>query len=956
MPNENVNANAGVKTPPPNDPRVCPSYGHSLTELGPNGECLKCVLNWAFLPENDPSAALRYGHFEIELDDQGTPIALGAGGMAVTYRARDTILNSVVALKVIGRKLAENPIVRARFLREARAAAQIHHPNVARVTHYGEQNGECYYAMELVQGETLEARVKRTGPLPVAQALEVIEQAARALVAAEKCGVVHRDIKPSNVMIESHHGGSLFVKIIDYGVAKVLASQPDATEQTQAGFIGTPAFASPEQFSETGSAPVDMRSDIYSLGITLWYLLTGRTPLSGETREQIRASQKHLPVEQLKMARVPTSIVDLLRRMLALDPANRPQSGDELLEQVHRAYLRFEPRAASRRKRLIQSAIAAGFAALLFCLAFYFYERRRAAAQEERSIAVLPFENLSAKEEDAYFTVGMQSEIAGDLAKLGGVRVIGTKSTQSYAVGEQRDLASIARDLGARHLLEGTVVRDHGQMRVGLRLVDSRDPAHAWTKSYERPTGDVFSLQSEITRAIAGQLQTRLSPNENTALDTPPTNDLRAYDLYLQARALLPFAGAPTHGQLAVNGKRAIPMLQEALNYDPNFVLAYCELSKWHDELFFSDDPLLPGEIAVDHRSLSEDALEKARRVHPDSGAVHLALAKHALQINHNAEEADVQIQQARRSLFNNVEFHAIAGRVARRRDRWNEAVAELEHAVTLEPRDTALRELLGSTYAYMRRFEDADRAYASALALADPARQWDFAIIRAILGFESSGDVAPLRQVVAADIAAHGLDALEDEDLSVYAGLEATWSRDVGDISRFVSSKHRTFSWSSVLFPDAWLEALAARLQGHDDAARKAFAAARPQMEENVTRNPTRGVPLSYLAIIDAGLGRSEQALEEAKRACEMSPFDRNNLDAMIARCNMAVVYAWTGHNDLAVAELKPLVERPAGGNDVVVVPSYGDFRVNPLWDPLRSDPNFDALVQRLAPAVPAK
>jgi Serine/threonine protein kinase len=212
--------------------------------------------------------------------------------MAVTYRARDTVLNSLVALKVIDRKVAQNPGARSRFLREARAAANIRHPNVARVTYYGEQYGECFYAMELVEGETLEARVRRDGPMPLAVALDVIEQAARALAAAEACGVVHRDIKPSNVMLESDSSGALRVKLIDYGVAKVMGPQTQSdAEQTHAGFIGTPAFASPEQFAGAGQLPVDTRSDIYSLGVTLWYLLTGRTPFVGRTMEEIRARQ-----------------------------------------------------------------------------------------------------------------------------------------------------------------------------------------------------------------------------------------------------------------------------------------------------------------------------------------------------------------------------------------------------------------------------------------------------------------------------------------------------------------------------------------------------------------------------------------------------------------------------------------------------------------------------------------
>src|SRR5437762_12293959 len=257
--------------------------------------------------------------------------------MAVTYRARDTVLNSEAALKVIERRVAQNLGARLRFLREARAAANIHHPNIARVTYYGEQDGECFYAMELVKGETLEARVRRDGPMPFAVALEVVEQGARALAAAEACGVVHRDIKPSNIMLESDASGALTVKLIDYGVAKVMGPQADAgIEQTQAGFIGTPAFASPEQFAGAGQLPVDTRSDIYSLGVTLWYLLTGRTPFVGRTMEEIRARQStELPLEHLKGLHLPGKIVALLKSMLATDPNHRAPSTRESLLAVH---------------------------------------------------------------------------------------------------------------------------------------------------------------------------------------------------------------------------------------------------------------------------------------------------------------------------------------------------------------------------------------------------------------------------------------------------------------------------------------------------------------------------------------------------------------------------------------------------------------------------------------------
>jgi predicted Ser/Thr protein kinase len=293
---------------------TCPTCGGPLTQ----GKCLRCLVSLGFLsdsqqPEKSQTGRrltpgpLKYDHFEVEVGADGFPVELGAGAMAITYRARDTVLNSVVALKVIDRKVSKMPGVRSRFLREARAAAQIRHPNVARVSHYGEQDGECFYVMELVEGETLEAKVRREGPMQLALALEVIEQAARALAAAEKCGVVHRDIKPSNIMLESDPSGSLIVKVIDYGIAKILNPEAErGAEQTQTGFIGTPAFASPEQFAPSEQAKIDTRSDIYSLGVTFWYLLSGRVPFVGRTLREVAARQtEELPLEQLKSAHVP---------------------------------------------------------------------------------------------------------------------------------------------------------------------------------------------------------------------------------------------------------------------------------------------------------------------------------------------------------------------------------------------------------------------------------------------------------------------------------------------------------------------------------------------------------------------------------------------------------------------------------------------------------------------------
>src|SRR6266702_4052302 len=486
---------------------TCATCGRSLTQCGPNGECLRCLVTLGFLADGEHAerpavrgrltpGPLRYAHFEVEVGADGFPIELGSGAIAITYRARDTVLNSVVALKVIDRKVAQMPGVRSRFLREARAAAQIRHPNVAHVSHYGEQDGECFYVMELVEGETLEARVRREGPMPLALALEVIEQAARALAAAEACGVVHRDIKPSNLMLESDASEALTVKVIDYGVAKVMGPQAEpGAEQTQAGFIGTPAFASPEQFAAAGQSRIDTRSDIYSLGVTLWYLLCGRTPFVGRTMEEIRARQtSELPLEQLKGLHLPGQVITLLKSMLAPDPKDRPQAARELLSAVHHCYTRFNPEARSRRRRVALAGAALTLVIAALALGAWLYQRTRSFTPMERSIAVLPFENLSSDKENAYFVEGIQDEILTRLSKIADLKVISRTSTQHYKTAPE-NLPEIAKQLGVAHILEGSVQKSADTVRVNVQLIKAASDSHLWSDTFDRKLTDILSVE-----------------------------------------------------------------------------------------------------------------------------------------------------------------------------------------------------------------------------------------------------------------------------------------------------------------------------------------------------------------------------------------------------------------------------------------------------------------------------
>jgi len=723
----------------------------------------------------------------------------------------------------------------------------------------------------------------------------------------------------------------------------------DATAQTQAGFIGTPAFASPEQFDEAGQRQIDARSDIYSLGLTFWYLLTGRTPFVGRTIEEIRARQtQDLPLQQLKRAHVPMPVISLLKSMLAVDTGKRPQSARELLAAVHRCYLRFEPRARLRRKRLVLVTAASTLAILAIAFLTFLYQHARSAAQTEHSIAVLPFENLSPGNEATFFTVGMQEEITANLARLADMKVIGAQSTRSYLPNKSRNLPSIARELGVRHLLEGSVWRDNGRVRLSLRLVDTRDRDHPWIETYERPVSDVFAMQSEITRAVAARLQTQLTPNEKSALNDSPTKDPEAYDLYLRARE----GPVSFRDEASVRRdmQRKIDLLNRAVARDPKFLLAYCELAKAHGRFFINQIGAKPEELLVDHRSLAEIALQNARRIDPDAGELHLAQAYHFFNVTKDYQQAGVEAELARRTLPNNAELDLISARVARSQGRWEDAVRFFKRAILVEPRGNDNRFSLAETYRYMRRYEDYDRLVSDIIS-GDPAHPGDLPLERAVGPLDQHADTRPLRAAAAERAAANDLT----EHDKVLCQLTLAWcDRDAEAIRRTLQATDLgRITNSGFAYPKAWFEALAERIRGDNVAAQRAFAAARADVENAVLADPGNGRTLGLLAMIDAGLGRREAAVEEALRAREQ--MKRSATDAPIANCNLAIVYAWTGQPDLALAVLEPLVNQPAGRN-MPGQPTYGDFQLNPLWDPLRSDARFQALVKRLSPSTPNK
>jgi serine/threonine protein kinase/Tfp pilus assembly protein PilF len=930
---------------------TCATCGRALTQCGPTGECLRCLVSLGFLADGEQAerpagrgrltpGPLRYAHFQVEVGADGFPVELGAGAMAVTYRARDTVLNSTVALKVIDRSVAQNPGARSRFLREARAAANIHHPNVARVTFYGEQDGECFYAMELVEGETLEARVRRDGPMPLALALEVIEQAARALAVAEVCGVVHRDIKPSNLMLESDPSEVLMVKVIDYGVAKVMGSQAEAgAEQTQVvGFIGTPAFASPEQFAGAGEMPIDTRSDIYSLGVTLWYLLTGRTPFVGRTIEEIRARQTgELPVEQLKGLHLPGQVLTLLKSMLAPDPKDRPQTARELLSAVHRCYERFNPEARSRRRRFALMGAGLTLAIAAIALGPWLYQRTRSFTPIERSIAVLPFENLSSDKENAYFVEGIQDEILTRLSKIGDLKVISRTSTQHYKSSPE-NLREIAKQLGVAHILEGSVQKSADTVRVNVQLIKAANDSHLWSDTFDRKMTDILSVESDVAKAIADQLQARLTGQEAQVIAAKPTDNPQAYDAYLRGLAY-----TLKTGFTPANSLGAQKYLKEAVRLDPKFALGWALLS-YVDASGYLTQSLQP---TASLREEAHKAAETALTLQPNLGEAVFANGFYHYACLKDYNTAVNYLEQAFRLLPNNSRIPQSLAYVERRRGNWDKSEAYFNEAEELDPRNVNLLSQHARSYVCLRRFPEALAKLEQILNIAPD--DTDTLVLKARIA-QAEGDLprasallAPLR--LGADYA----NALETQ---VYqAILESHPAAIIAQLKEILAKPDQALGYynGELRFWLGWAQ----EVSGDHAGARDSWSQARKELEPFLKEQPENFVLLGDLALTNMGLGDNAAALTLAERAIAMISIEKDALTGprpldILARVSARIPQL----RDRSISTLEKLLsipyEAPLAANPPLT-PAL--LRLDPMFEPLRKDPRFQKLIATSAP-----
>jgi len=948
--------------PPGPQISTCPTCGATLEEtFGGGGGCMFCLLQAGIGSEEEtvldstPDAlkgGMRFGVYEIDCHADGSLCELGRGAMGVTYRATDTSLQRKVALKLIKTDIAERSAdARERFVREARAAAALRHEHIATVYQFGMrlETGQYFYAMELIEGETLDDRVHRAGPLDARTTIGIAQQVTSALAAAEKHGLVHRDLKPANLMLVNaddpavaesdpaqakrpriralRKSGIPVVKIIDFGLAKAFHSATDPKSLTHDRFVGTPAFASPEQFEHSA---LDVRSDIYSLGETLWFTLTGKAPFGGRTLSEIHRAQKSnaLPTEQLKAAHVPHRLKSLLESMLAFEPASRPGTG-ELAARLQRC----SPEARSVRRTRAALAVAA-IVVLGLVARFVFpppgIQNPPLNPSPTKSIAVLPFENLSPDPDNAYFANGVQDEILTRLASVADLKVISRTSVMQYKSGAARDLRKIGHQLGVARVVEGSVQRAGNRVRVNAQLIDVSTNQELWGHTYDRDLADVFAIQSEIATSIARELQASLSPREKTAIEQAPTNNITAFELYARAEDLI--ASNDTKANLL----QAVDLLNQAVASDPSFFKAYCLLAATHDRLYFFGYDHTPARLA-----LAEAAIQEALRLHPDGGEVHLARAGHLYRGFLDYEGALAELEIAAKTLPNDARVFELKGYIQRRQGKQEEAVRSLERAIDLDPRNSATLQQIALSYRHLRRFAEEKSVLDRALAI-DPNDLVNN-LERAALEFYWKADTRPLHQMLDSVRAAN---PAATEDIAEYWLLCALAERDAAAATNAViaAGKNPAQTDEAVSFSPSFMKGVVARMTKDDAEARTAFAAARAEQEKLPQTPQSYGPALCVLGLIDAALGRKEEALREGRRAVELLPVEKDPISGITMVKYFAIIAAWVGDKDLACEKLAIAIRPPSRL-------TYGELKLLPFWDPLRGDPRFEKLVASLAP-----
>jgi TolB-like protein/tRNA A-37 threonylcarbamoyl transferase component Bud32/Flp pilus assembly protein TadD len=930
-----------------NESGSCVKCG-SASRVG-RGLCLNCLLSAGVDSNGDHAQA------EETLDDLLSKIhgpdadwllgnyqileEIGRGGMGVIYRARQRHSRRIVALKRILSCHADSRETLMRFRREAQAAAKLDHPNILPIYEVSEsEEGLPFFSMKFAGGGSLleAAPALRREPR---RAVALMAKVARALQYAHDQGILHRDLKPGNILLDGHSEPL----VSDFGLAKWLEPMSDLTRTPS--IFGTPGYIAPEQVNGSASK-LTPAADIYGLGAILFHFLTGRPPFTGEHALKViqQATEKPAPKLRSLAPALDRDLETICAKCLEREPHARYRSAGELAEDLER-WLHghsIVARPVSPPVRLWRwsrrNPIVAGMAALVLTMGIgvgVMIWKGEVAPENggpPAGIAVLPFESLSQDKENAFFADIVYDGVFAKLAKVADLKVISHNSVAKYRAA--RNMQEIGHALNVAYVLRGSVRRDAGRIHLNVQLVDTRSDSQIWAEQYDRDLDNVFALQSQIAQKVADQLGADVSSTEKAAIQEPPTTDIIAYDAYLRAKDLINDISFSTRQKEDLF--QAVQLLDQAVTRDPSFLDAYCQLVGAHDRIYF---------VGFDHTDarlkLSEAAIQSIRQMRPGSGEMHLALAQHHYWADGDYDGAKQELALAQRTLPNESRIPLLTGFIERRQGHWEKSLEEMKQALELNPRDFSILQQISLTYEALHRYKEMATTLDRVLAIAPkdiPSR-----VRRALVDLEERADPKPLHTTI---------DTVLAEDVNAAPVFAIQWLF-LALLERDPTAAHRALSVISgggcfdenIPFPNGWCEGLVAWSRGDEAAARVAFNSARKELGQTVQNQPDYAAALCALGVADAVLGNKEDAIHEGERAVELLPVSKNAIGGEALVRYLAVIYAWTGEKDRAIARLAEAARLP--GSHV----TYGYLRLHPLWDPLRGDARFEAIVASLAP-----
>jgi serine/threonine protein kinase/tetratricopeptide (TPR) repeat protein len=905
--------------------RICRKCGAKIFSDAPEGLCGRCVLKAALGNFADVSVAggVDPGRSEIpSADENGTPTnkksaraaellgelgdyelleEVGRGGQGVVFRARQKSLNRTVALKVISLGQWASKAHLKRFRLEAEAAAKLEHPGIVPVHEVGERDGSCYFSMRFVEGGQLD-EVARREPMPIRRAVELIAKVARTVHYAHEHGILHRDIKPGNILLDAKGEPHL----TDFGLARLVESESSVTHTLDV--LGTPSYMAPEH-ALGNNAAVSSVTDVYGLGAVLYQLLTGQPPFAGgatyETIKLLLDTEPRQP--RLLNPKIDRDLSTICLKCLEKDPKRRYSSALALAEDLER-WLKHEPILARHtgvfargkkwmRRNPTTALLAACLIALVAAAGWIISKSELVRHPVTTGIAVLPFENLSDHKESGAFVDGVQDDILTKLARIADLKVISRTSVMEYR--GKRNVRQIGNELRVSHVLEGSVRRIGARLHMNTQLIDTRTDTHVWAEQYDRDLNDVFAIQSEIAQKVAEQLHAKISSAEKLAIERKPTGDLVAFELYLRARNYNPSRAGPTASW------QAIDLLNQAVARDPSFFEAYCDLGWIHGLLYVYGFDHTPARLG-----LAEAAIQAAFRLRPDAGETHLARAYHLYDGYLDYEGALAELEVARRSLPNASGIFELMGYIQRRQGRWEESTRNLERAIELDPRNVDLLYQIGDSYAFQRRYAEQKSTFDRILTI-EPTDLGAKAE-RAFVEVDWKADTHLLHQLIDEIRATNPatMPKVYDSDAWLICAL---LERNIAAANEaLIASKDVLLGEDALHFTRSFVEGLIALMTNDEQKAQLSFTAARAEQEKNVQAQPEYGPAWCVLGLIDAALGRKDEALCEGRRAVELLPVEKDSIFGLVMIKYFAVIAAWVGEKDLACEQLARAVRPP--------------------------------------------